>query len=220
MQCRTTQRCGRQCAVGRGASEGHPAYTQIPGQTQECGQQGVHKCSSSIHSFITYWLNKTIHSNEPSPTHPSSLVRKSGGPDRDVARKNNLGFFLFGRFHWFWAHLYAFLIFYNRNRFILGRGLNPKTRLNKPMATATCLTIYLSLLYFCHAREDPNVITKDMPVFLLELTVVLPFFSTQGHNHRPQTNVDITTPAVSPSSSSSPSFQCPLQKSHARLHST
>src|SRR6218665_3870402 len=28
-----TQRRGRQCAVGRGASEGHPAYTQRPGQT-------------------------------------------------------------------------------------------------------------------------------------------------------------------------------------------
>jgi len=28
-----TQRCGRQCAVGRGTSEEHPAYTQRPGQT-------------------------------------------------------------------------------------------------------------------------------------------------------------------------------------------
>src|SRR6218665_3289447 len=27
------QRCGRKCAVCRGASEGHPAYTQRPGQT-------------------------------------------------------------------------------------------------------------------------------------------------------------------------------------------
>src|SRR6218665_1431872 len=36
MQCRTnaaTYVRGRQCAAGRGASKGHPAYTQKPGQT-------------------------------------------------------------------------------------------------------------------------------------------------------------------------------------------
>jgi len=46
---------------------------------------------------------------------------------KDVARKNSDGWNFRGSFHWFWAYLYAFLGFYNRNAFILFISFSPDT---------------------------------------------------------------------------------------------